>query len=209
LRTFILIETSQEFIKVAYSANAKEDADDRLKIRANSPGTAECLTLREPVITFVPEISEAIRISPVFKHEHAARPRDVVSAYAVPIFADPGEWFKDRPEERTKPIAALVIDSPEDIRYLLQQPEFEDRLATYAQICGEYLRGAPVQSYGTAENSERDTSALTVLREPGFFVSSRKSRSLFQDSETVELVERVEERIRRNRLSRSAGNSAT
>jgi hypothetical protein len=196
LRTLILIETSQEFIKVAYSANTTEDADDRLKIRTNSPGTAECLRLKEPVLTFVPQIAEAIRTSPVFKYEHAARPSDIVTVYAIPIFADPEEWSKDKPEERSKPIAALVIDSPEDVRYLLQQPEFEDRLTTYAQICGEYLRGAPVQSYGSADNRERDASELKPLQESGFFVSSRKLRSLFQDDETIELVERIEARIR-------------
>jgi hypothetical protein len=197
MRAFVLIETSNEFIRVAYSANAAEDADDGLKIRKNSPGMAECMTLKEPVITFVPAIPQIIRTSPVFKYEHAVRPRDVITAYAVPIFRDPAEWSKDKPEERTKPIAALVIDSPEDLRYLLQQPEFEDRIATYAQICGEYLRGAPVLlSYGSGGDGERDPSELIALRELGFFISSRKPRSLFQDGETLDLVERVEMRIR-------------
>jgi NTE family protein len=197
MRAFVLIETSNEFIRVAYSANAAEDADDGLKIRKNSPGMAECMTLKEPVITFVPAIPQIIRTSPVFKYEHAVRPRDVITAYAVPIFRDPAEWSKDKPEERTKPIAALLIDSPEDLRYLLQQPEFEDRIATYAQICGEYLRGAPVLlSYGSGGDGERDPSELIALRELGFFISSRKPRSLFQDGETLDLVERVEMRIR-------------
>jgi NTE family protein len=196
LRAFIMIEISKEFIKAAYSANATEDADDRLKIRTNSPGTAECLTLKEHVLTFVPQIANAIRISPLFKYENAARPRGVLTVYAIPIFAKPDEWLKDNPQERSKPIAVLVIDSPEDVRYLLQQPEFEDRLATYAQICGEYLRGAPVQSYGLAGNRKQEVSELKALKEPGFFVSSRKSRALFQDGETVDLVQRIETRIR-------------
>lgn len=197
-RAFILIETSPEFIKVAYSASATGDADDRLRIRANSPGMAECLTLKEPVVTFVPDIPEAIRHSPVFKYEHAARPQSVVTVYAIPIFADPNEWSKDKPQDRSKPIAALVMDSPEDVRYLLQEPQSEDRLATYAQICGEYLRGATVQSYGLPDNNERDVSELTAPKESGFFVSSRKSRALFQDDETRELVERIQARIQQN-----------
>src|SRR5262249_20318438 len=100
LRTFILIRTSEEFIKVAYSANAAEDADDRLRIRVNSPGTAECLLLKEPVLTFVPEIPDAIRTSPILKYEHAVRPRDVLTIYAIPIFADPKQWIRNEPEER-------------------------------------------------------------------------------------------------------------
>ena len=195
LRAFALIETSNEFVKVAYSANAEQDADDRLKIRANSPGMAECFTLKEPVVTFVPEIPEMIRLNPAFKYEHAARPQNVKTVYTIPIFADPIEWSKDKPQERSKPIAALVVDSPEDIRYLLQEPIFEDRLATYAQICGEYLRGRPVLSYGTPDSTERDVSELTTPSGPGFFVSNRKSRTLFQDDETMELVERIEARI--------------
>jgi hypothetical protein len=119
-----------------------------------------------------------------------------MTVYAVPIFADPREWSKDIPQVRSKPIAALVVDSPEDVRYLLQLPEFEDRLTTYAQICGEYLRGAPVESYGSVDSGETDASELNALEEAGFFVSSRKLRSLFQDAETVELVQRVEARIR-------------
>jgi hypothetical protein len=196
MRSFVLIKVSEEFIKVAYSANASEDADDRLRIRVYSPGTAECFALKEPVLTFVPQVSEAVRTSAIFKYEHAARPKDVVTVYAVPIFQEPHEWSKEKTEERTQPIAALVIDSIEDIRYLLQWPEFEDRLATYAQICGEYLRGVPVQSYGAADNTERDIAELKGLSEAGFFVSSRKSRVLFQDDETIDLVERIEERIR-------------
>jgi NTE family protein len=195
LRALILIQSSEDFVKVAYSANAAEDADDRLELRSNSPGMASCLTLKEPVLTFVPEISQTVRISPLFKYEHQLRPSSIVTVYAIPIFRDPNEWSKDNPEGRSKPIAALVIDSQEDLRYLLQLPEFEDRLTTYAQICGEYLRGATVQTYGTADSSEREASELNTLGESGFFVSSRKCRSLFQDSETVELVERIEARI--------------
>jgi NTE family protein len=194
-RIFVLIETSPDFVRVAYSANAAEHADDRLKIRSNSPGMVECLTLKDPVLTFVPQISDAVRTNPIFKYEHGARPSDVLTIYAIPIFADPCEWSSEIPQERSKPIAALVIDFSEDVRYLLQMPEFEDRLATYAQIAGEYLRGTPVQSYGSADSSERDASDLNALEEAGFFVSRRKSRSLFQDTETVELVERIEERI--------------
>jgi len=197
LRTFVLIQNSEDFVKVAYSANATEDADDRLRIRANSPGMAACLKLKEPVLTFVPEISDTIRISPIFKYEHRARPSDVITVYSIPIFRDPNEWSKDDPMQRSKPIAALVVDSLEDIRYLLQLPEFEDRLSTYAQICGEYLRAGIVDTdYGVPETNERDASELNALAESGFFVSSRKRRLLFQDSETVELVERIEARIR-------------
>jgi NTE family protein len=199
LRAFVLIEIPGDFAKVAYSANAAEDVDDRLKIKTNSPGTVQCLTLKEPVLTFVPQISEAIRTSPVFKYEHGARPKDIVTVYAIPIFADPIEWSKESPRERSKPIAALVLDFAEDVRYLLQLPEFEDRITTYAQICGEYLRGTTVGSYGFAENDEREASELNPLTEAGFFISSRKPRSLFQDSETVELVEGIEARIRTNR----------
>jgi hypothetical protein len=137
-----------------------------------------------------------VRTSPIFKYEHAARPSNVVTVYAIPIFASPDEWRKDRPDERSEPIAALIVDSPEDLRYLLQQPKFEDRLATYAQICGEYLRGAPVQSYGSGDGREPIASELIPLTQAGFFVSSRKARTLFQDDETVELVNRIEERIR-------------
>ena len=201
-RAFILIKTSDEFIKVAYSANAAEDGDDRLRIRANSPGPAECFVVKEPVLTIVHQIPEAIRTSPVFKYEHAARPRDVLTVYALPIFADPDEWSKNRPEDRNDPIAVLVIDSVEDVRGLLQRPEFEDRLATYAQICGEYLRGATVQSYGPAANNVQELSDLTQLNEPGFFVAARKSRALFQDDETRELVGRIEERLRQMRDAR-------
>jgi hypothetical protein len=123
------------------------------------------------------------------------RPRDVATIYAVPIFADPLEWSKETPEDRVKPLAALVIDSSEDIRYLLRLPEIEDRLATYAQICGEYLRGLPVQSYGSA-NSYLPVSDLIPLEKAGFFVSDRKPRALFQDEETLELVKRTEKRLR-------------
>jgi hypothetical protein len=195
MRSFILIKVSEEFIKVAYSANASEDADDRLKIRVYSPGTAECFVLKEPVLTFVPQVSEAVRTSAIFKYQHAARPKDVVTVYAIPIFREPGEWSKEKPDDRTQPIAALVIDSIEDTRYLLQRTESEDRLATYAQICGEYLRGVPVQSYRAAYATEDDTSELMELGEAGFFVSRRKSRLLFQDDEAIEFVERIEARI--------------
>jgi predicted acylesterase/phospholipase RssA len=195
MRSFVLIKTSEEFLKVAYSANASEDADDRLKIRTYSPGAAECFTLKEPILTFVPKISEALRTSAIFKYEHAARPKDVVTVYAIPVFLDPNEWSKDKPEERSVPIAALTIDSVDDIRDLLQRPELEDRLATYAQICGEYLRGVPVKSYGPADSSDRGMSELIELKEAGFSVSSRKSRFLFQDSEAIEFVERIEARI--------------
>jgi hypothetical protein len=43
---------------------------------------------------------------------------------------------------------------------------------------------------------DRDASELNALKNAGFFVSSRKPRSLFQDNETLELVERIEERLR-------------
>jgi len=196
MRSFVLIKASEDFIKVAYSANASEDADDKLKIRAYSPGTAQCFRLKEPIITFVPEISEAVRTNAIFKYEHAVRPKDVRTVYSIPIFLEPSEWSKNNAKERSEPIAGLVIDCVDDIRYLLLRPEFEDRLATYAQICGEYLRGATVKSYGPSDKHERDMSELHRLSEPGFFVSARKSRFLFQDDETVEFVERIEARIR-------------
>jgi hypothetical protein len=209
-RAFILIKTSPEFIKVAYSANATEDGDDRLRIRANSPGPAECLVLKEQILSFVPQISEATRTSPIFKYQHALRPRDVMTIYALPIFEDPDEWAKESPKDRKDPIAMLLIDSPDDVRDLLQRPEFEDRLATYAQICGEYLRGTPVQSYGPAVSSDQDPSDLISLRGSGVFVSARKARSLFQDEETRGLVERIEGRIRPTREARTkrTGNIA-
>jgi NTE family protein len=203
-RAFIVIQSSQEFLRVAYSANAATDGDDRLRIRTNSPGTAQCLVLKEPVLTFVPQIPEAIRTNPFFKYEHAARPQSVVTGYAVPIFRDPKEWHKGTPKDRRDPIAALVIDSPADVRSLLQRPEFEDRLATYAQICGEYLRGAIVQSYGPSTSPDQDLSDLIQLNDFGFFVSARKRRVLFQDEETIELVERIDERIQRTREARNS-----
>jgi len=194
IRAFVLIETSKEFIKFAYSANATEDADDTLQIRANSPGMAKCLTLKEPIIVFVPEVPDAIRLNQIFKHEYLVRPQRVKTVYAIPIFTEPAEWSKEKCEDRSKPIAALVIDSEEDIRYLLQEPAIEDRLATYAQICGEYLRGETVRSFGLPDDGQRDVSELTSSGGPGFSVSNRKSRILFQDDETVELVERIEAR---------------
>ena len=88
-----------------------------------------------------------------------------------------------------------MLDSSKDIRYLLQLPEFEDRLTTYAQICGEYLRGTTVMTYGTIDTSGLDASELEPLEKDGFFLSKRKVRSLFQDGETVELIKRIELRI--------------
>jgi NTE family protein len=202
-RAFVLIKTSEQFVGVAYAANARTDADDRLKIRTNSPGPATCLHAKEPVLIFVPEIADTIRTNPYYKYEHAARPRDVVSGYAVPIFANPQNWSRDV-QDRDQPIAVLLIDSPDDLRPLLMRPDFEDRLATYAQICGEYLRGAAVQTYDPRVSLDEELSDLQRLAERGFFVSSRKHRTLFQDGETIELVERIEKRLQQIRRSRTA-----
>jgi predicted acylesterase/phospholipase RssA len=202
-RAFVLIKTSEQFVRVAYSANATDDADDRLMIRTNSPGPATCLYIKEPVVVFVPKIADTVRTNPYFKYEHAARPRDVVSGYAVPIFADPREWSHDAPQDRNQPIAVLLIDSTDDLLPLLMRPEFEDRLATFAQICGEYLRGAAVQTYGPCVSIDEELSELLPLAETGFFVSSRKRRALFQDEEVIELVERIERRLIEIRQART------
>jgi NTE family protein len=202
-RAFVLIKTSEQFVRVAYSANATTDADDRLKIRTDSPGPATCLYIKEPVVIFVPDIADTIRTNPYYKYEHAARPRSVVSGYAVPIFADPLEWSRDVPQDRNLPLAVLLIDSSDDLRPLLMRPDFEDRLASYAQICGEYLRGAAVQTYGPCVSLGQELSDLRQITEAGFFVSSRKRRGLFQDGDTIELVERIEKRLREIRQGRT------
>ncbi|WP_431205527.1 patatin-like phospholipase family protein [Bradyrhizobium betae] len=197
LRSFVLIRPSPNIIKVAYAANATEDADDRLRIRSDAPGMAQCFSVKEPVLTIVPDVPHAIRVNPALKYEHAARPRDVITNYAIPIFADPENWLRSRPDLRDEPIAVLVIDSSNELAYLLQQPEFEDRLATYAQICGEYLRGGTVTSeYAMVSSRELLPSELIELGQPGFYVSDRKVRVLFQDDETGELVKRIAERTR-------------
>jgi NTE family protein len=206
-RAFVLIKTSEQFVRVAYSANATADADDRLKIRTNSPGPAACLRLKEPVAISVAEITDTVRTNPYYKYEHAVRPSDVVSGYAMPIFADPLEWSHEVPQDRQQPIAILLIDSTDDLLPLLMRPEFEDRLATYAQICGEYLRGAEVRTYGPCVSIDEELSDLQQLTETGFFVSSRKRRALFQDEETIELVERIEKRLREIRQARTGAGT--
>jgi len=82
------------------------------------------------------------------------------------------------------------------MRYLLVQSEAEDRLATYAQICGEYLRGTPVRSFEAVHVASPTTSELDGLSYEGFYVANRKPRNLFQDEETLQLVQRIEERLR-------------
>lgn len=159
-------------------------------------------------MTFVPQISEATRTNPIFKYEHTARPGNVKTAYAVPIFDNPNEWSKTGPAERRKPIAALLLNSVEDIRPLLQRPQIEDRLATYAQICGEYLRDLPVAGFGEPTEYDGALSELHQLKGSGFYVSARKSRSLFKDQETRDLVERIEELVGKDRQRRIAAKAA-
>jgi hypothetical protein len=158
------------------------------------PGSASCFALKEPVITFVPKISRSVRVNPLFKYEHAARPEAVNTVSATPIFFNADNWSNADTLQRDAPIAVLVIDFLEDIRYLLQEPEIEDRLATYAQLCGEYLRGSIAANFPSFVKTHTEPSELLELADTGFFISTRKTRLLFQDDESRLLIERVEER---------------
>ena len=187
VRAWVLVVADEEYLRVAYSANMEQDADDQLLIRRSSPGVASAFEQREPVLVNLQEVATAFRDNPYHKYEHALRARSVRFACAIPIFADPQDWSRV-PKRRHEPVAVLGLDLDEDARLLFLSEEVENRLATYAQIVGEWSRDRVVSPL-TTDVHARPFSAGSGIRRiaPGVDVYQRKTRSLVFDQDAARL----------------------
>jgi predicted acylesterase/phospholipase RssA len=196
VRCELLLPIDEYYLRVIYSSHA--DADDRLLVRREGPGIAASFRLRHPVLVKVQELDHSIRNHPLYKYEYAVRPSNVRVTHASPIFDDPAAWQRT-PENRSSPFAVFAFDATSDIGDVILQEEIEDRLASYAQLAGEWLR--KLQLVPSGDPSPRfgeQYGAWNALAEQlGCYISSRPTRTLFEDDDTRRLIERVNVRVQK------------
>jgi NTE family protein len=195
VRCALLLPVDEFYLRVVYSSHP--DADDRMLIRREGPGVADSMRLAQPVLINVTELSVDIRNHPLFKYEHAARPSNVEVVHASPIFGDPTAW-QLTPQDRPPPFAVFTFDATTNVANIILNSEIEDRVASYAQLAGEYLRNLQLVPTGqpAARSGSRFGAWETQPNLPGIYVSARPTRTLFEDDETRRLIERVEFRKR-------------
>jgi NTE family protein len=167
--------------RTTYCFNMDSDGDDRLNFRIGGLGVGACFERREPIyITYAKVHSHDSRVN---KYEMTARPADVAHSYAIPIFADPNDWFR-APRRRSAPFAVLVIDKALPIDDLLGSYEDQDTLANLAMIVGEELHDRALVRQDrrpTRYNAGRGRAGMLSLDSGGAFqVSRRKVRDVGQ-----------------------------
>lgn len=194
-RAALILPRDDRFARVAYSSH--EDADDRVLIHMTSPGPASCFSLREPVLSIIPELSEALQLHPLYKFEHALRRKETQTVYALPIFDDPTDWKVADPITRRAPIGILTFDAEANLKGVMGDQGLEDLLAGYAQIAGWCLtdRDNLMPRDPTRMQKAADLSQLIQLgAERGIHLSTRKERELAMDADAMTLIDRVEAR---------------
>ncbi|MEO7221067.1 MAG: hypothetical protein ABIY37_01200 [Devosia sp.] len=193
-RAGVALPNGNELARVTYSSHT--DSDDRVRMWRTSMGPGACIDMREPVVTTVSGLPDLVLTHPLFKFEHALRPKQVRTVYSVPIFADSSDWGLPV-EERNAPLAVLVLDTDGSCEAALDIPLVQDQLATYAQLVGEYLTNRPLLP---ARRRPPPTSSSQVpgVRVPmglGFWVSERKERTVASDDNLDALLKRIEARL--------------
>lgn len=140
LRINIVVPVERERLRVRYTFNMDNDADDRLEFKLNAGASGRCWQEHDFVIS---DLSEASGIYQkefgMDKYQLALIRPTLKSLLSVPIF-DPKEFDTRRPKEENPMLGVLNFDSDDDLLEAFSDPVVQGAARDGAKFVAKALR---------------------------------------------------------------------
>jgi len=140
LRANIMLPVKGEFLRVMYTFNMQEFADDRLLLHQDHTGGGQAYRQKQTFLTDMRTIRQNGRIRGLSKYDGALVPPDLVSLISIPIFGSNMDWTRVR-ELRAQPLGVLNFDCNSDILELFNRPDVQEYVVQASFVLGNLLRG--------------------------------------------------------------------
>jgi predicted acylesterase/phospholipase RssA len=153
LRANIILPVGRDqvtHLRVTYSYNMEDDADDRLLMSVDQTGCGEAFRRREVIYTDFRRVRLVGGTIPgLDKYDTALVRKDLVSMISVPVFRAEREWTAPA-SQRAEPLAVLSFDCNTDIlTWLGSNPallnDVLDFLQKSAILMGRLIQGLPLK----------------------------------------------------------------
>jgi NTE family protein len=139
LRANVMLPVKEEFLRVMYTYNMQQFADDRLLLNQNQTGAGQAFQQTQTVLTDMRAIRQSGGIQGLSKYDQALVPSHIVSLISVPIFRSDADWTNFR-ELRAPPLGILNFDSNIDILPLFNRADTQQFVAKASIVLGRLLR---------------------------------------------------------------------
>ncbi|HME27670.1 MAG TPA: patatin-like phospholipase family protein [Acetobacteraceae bacterium] len=116
LRANVVVPSGPLTLRVAFTWNMDEDADDRIVLDRRGPGAAQAFRRRDAMHALLGRYAPSDRKDYLTKYALALLRPGLRSALCVPIFAD-ARVLTLQPEQRPEPLGVLCLDSNEDLSH--------------------------------------------------------------------------------------------
>jgi len=136
----MLPDRQKRRLRVMYTANMDEDADDRLELPINCPGAGTAFAARNPVYIDWEDAKEDFPKVGIDKYILCKVPNDLKSIYSVPIFNEnDGAWSIEDPAERPQPLGVLNLDFDCEVQAFCEEREEDDLMTACANQVASIL----------------------------------------------------------------------
>jgi NTE family protein len=143
LRANIILPLSKDYLRVTYTYNMEDDADDRLRLKRNQTGTGDAWNEKRPIKTDMRQVRNGRVMRGLSKYDSALVRGDIVSLISVPVFRAEHDWEK-LPHMRASPTAVLAFDCPEDILGEFERPEMSVFFQQSSILIGRLMHSEPL-----------------------------------------------------------------
>ena len=140
LRANIMLPVKSDFLRVMYTFNMQNFADDRLLLRMDHTGAGQAYRQKQTFLTDMRTIRHNGRIQGLSKYDEALVPADLISLISIPIFRSNTDWTRPR-ELRAVPLGVLNFDCSLDILESFNRPDIQEYVVQASFVLGSLLRG--------------------------------------------------------------------